>query len=75
MLARVRYGEGWRDCFHSVPYAHKDQLLGMVHQDEDVQLYMHAQEVWDSIELKNPQNLVGIKKYKMAMVVIYHFIP
>lgn len=39
-----------------------------------MKVFMQAHEVWDVIEPKNPQNPVGIKKDKMAMVVIYEAI-
>lgn len=33
---------------------------------------MQPQEVWDVVEPKNPQNPVGVKKYKMVLAAIYH---
>ncbi|CAI9270674.1 unnamed protein product [Lactuca saligna] len=36
-----------------------------------MKIYMQAQEVWKAIEPKNPQNLVGVKRDKMAMDAIY----
>lgn len=36
---------------------------------------MQAQEVWETIEPKNPQNPVVVKRDKMEMAAIYQAIP
>ena len=40
-----------------------------------MKIFMHAQELWEAIEPKYPQNLVSVKKDRMAMAAIYQAIP
>lgn len=40
-----------------------------------MKVFLQAHEVWDAIEPKHPQNVVGVKKDKMAMAAIYQVIP